>query len=111
MSELIPGMLLRVYIGESDHHEGRPLYQVLVELVRQQGLAGATVLRGVEGFGTHSRIHTARILRLAEDLPLVIEVVDRPERINAFLPVLKEVLPGGLVTVSDVEMGDYTAKD
>ena len=111
MSELISGRLLRIYVGESDHHQGRALYQVLVELVREQGLAGATVLRGVEGFGAHSRIHTARILRLAEDLPLVIEVIDVPERIEAFLPVLAEVLPGGLVTVTEVQMADYTRKD
>jgi len=76
------GQLLRVFIGESDRSGGRPLYEAIVRKARERGLAGATVLRGLEGFGAKSRIHTAKILRLSEDLPIVIEIVDRPERIE-----------------------------
>ncbi|HEY6053260.1 MAG TPA: DUF190 domain-containing protein, partial [Gaiellaceae bacterium] len=80
------GKLLRIFVGESDRHEGKPLYQAIVERVRREGLAGATVIRGVEGFGADSRIHTSRILRLSEDLPVLIEIVDTPEKIDAILP-------------------------
>ena len=91
--------LLRVFIGESDKFEGRPLYEVIVLEARQRGMAGATVLRGLMGFGAHSRLHTAKILRLSEDLPIVVEIVDKPERIEAFLPRLDEIIDEGLVTV------------
>jgi uncharacterized protein len=102
-----PGKWMRIYIGESDRWHGKPLYQALVELLRREGLAGATVLRGVEGFGGHSRIHTARVLRLSEDLPLVVEVVDRAERIEAILPQIDAMVSEGLVTIMDVDVLMY----
>jgi PII-like signaling protein len=105
-----PGKWLRVYIGESDKWHGRPLYQAVVELLRREGLAGATVLRGVEGFGAHSRIHTARILRLSEDLPMVIEVIDRAERIEAVLPKLDAMIGDGLITLIDVNVVTYRTR-
>lgn len=101
------GKLLRIFIGESDTYQGRPLYQAIVRRVREEGLAGATVLRGIEGFGRHSRIHTSRILRLSEDLPLVIEIVDTEERIARVLPILDEMIGEGLVTVETVEIIAY----
>ena len=95
--------LLRIFIGESDRHGGKPLHEALVALARGEGLAGATVLRGIEGFGASSRVHTARILRLADDLPLVVEIVDTPEKIDAFLPKL-DAIGKGLVTLENVEV-------
>jgi PII-like signaling protein len=105
------GKLLRIFIGESDRWHGKPLYQVLVERFREAGLAGATVVRGIEGYGARSRLHTARILRLSEDLPLVIEVVDREDRIRSVLPALDELIGEGLVTLEDVEILAYRAGD
>lgn len=99
--------LLRVFIGESDKRGGRPLYEVIVEEARRRGLAGATVLRGTLGFGANSRIHTAKILRLSEDLPMVIEIVDAPERIAAFLPDLDAMIGEGLVTLERVRLIAY----
>jgi PII-like signaling protein len=93
------GQLLRIFIGESDRHQGLPLYEAIVREARKHGLAGATVFRGMEGFGANSRIHTARILRLSEDLPLVVEIVDTEERIQAFLPLLDGMVKEGLATV------------
>ena len=93
------GMLLRVFIGESDKHNGRPLYEVIVGEARRRGLAGATVWKGFMGFGAHSRMHTAKILELSQDLPIVIEIVDANDRIEAFLPVLDGLVGEGLVTV------------
>ena len=98
------GVLARIYVGESDRWEGRPLYEAIVQLALEKGLAGATVLRGVAGFGGHSQIHTARILRLAEDLPMVIELVDRREAIEALLPELEPMLGDGLITLERVQM-------
>lgn len=89
---------LRIYIGESDKVGGRLLFEVVVEEARKAGLAGATVLRGLSGFGANSRVHTATILRLSEDLPVIIEIVDRPEKIDAFLPRLDGMIREGLVT-------------
>jgi len=106
-----PGKILRVYIGESDTWHGRPLYQAIVRRLREQGLAGATVLRGIEGFGAHSRLHTARILRLSDDLPIVIEVVDREDRVREVLPILDEMVTEGLVTIEDVEVLVYRAPE
>jgi hypothetical protein len=103
------GKLLRVFIGESDKHGHKPLYQAIVEMLREEGLAGATVLRGIEGFGARSRLHTARILRLSEDLPVVIEVADRAERIEAVLPKLDEMVTEGMVTLERVEIVAYRA--
>src|SRR5882724_6870530 len=91
--------LLRIYIGESDKWQHRPLYEAIVLKAREVHLAGATVLRGPMGFGRASRLHTAKILRLSTDLPIVIEIVDGEEKINAFLPVLKPMIGGGLVTL------------
>jgi PII-like signaling protein len=93
------GSLLRVFIGESDRWQGRPLYEAIVQEARGRGLAGATVFKGAEGFGAHSRVHTSRILRLSADLPVLIEIVDTEEKIEAFLPVLDGMVQEGLVTV------------
>jgi hypothetical protein len=101
------GKLLRIFIGESDTWHGKPLYQAIVERVRAEGLAGATVLRGIEGFGADSRIHTSRILRLSEDLPVVIEIVDTEEQIAGILPVLDEMVAEGMVTLERVEIIAY----
>ena len=101
------GKLLRLFIGESDTWHGKPLYQAIVERVRGDGLAGATVIRGIEGFGSSSRLHTSRILRLSEDLPVVIEIVDTAERIDAVLPVLDEMVSEGMVTVERVDVIAY----
>ncbi len=99
--------LLRIFIGESDRCDGRPLYEAIVQEARQAGLAGATVLRGILGFGAHSRIHSAKILRLSEDLPVVIEIVDRPDRIAEFLPKLDAMIGEGLVTLEKVRIIAY----
>jgi PII-like signaling protein len=98
------GLLLRIFVGESDKRDGRPLYEVIVEEARRRGLAGATVLRGVMGFGASSRIHTTKILRLSEDLPMVIEIVDEADKINAFLPDLDGMVQEGLVTLERVQI-------
>lgn len=103
------GLLLRVFVGESDTWHGRPLYEAIVRRAREQGLAGATVLRGIEGFGAHSRLHTSRILRLSEDLPVVIEIVDSAERIEAVLPQLDEMISEGLITLERVKIIAYRA--
>lgn len=105
------GRLLRVFIGESDRWEGRPLSEAIVRLARQAGLAGATVLRGLEGFGARSRVHTARILRLSEDLPIIVEIVDRRERIDAILPELDRMVGEGLITIEDVHVIAYRHGD
>lgn len=101
------GLLIRIFIGESDRHEGMPLYQWIVRKARSEGLAGATVLRGVEGFGASSRLHTTKILRLSEDLPMVVEIVDREDRVHPFLEVLDGVVEQGLVTVERVDVRFY----
>lgn len=106
-----PGRWLRVYIGESDRWQGRPLFQAIVEMLRREGIAGATVLRGIEGFGAHSHVHTARVLRLSEDLPLVIDVVDTAERIDRVLPLLDGMVAEGLITVMDVTVVKYRHRD
>ncbi len=102
-----PATLLSIYIGESDKWHGKPLATALVERMRTEGIAGATVTRGVEGFGANSRIHSAHILRLSEDLPLVVHVVDRKDRIAAILPLVDEMVGDGLVTLADVEVVHY----
>jgi len=101
--------LLRIFIGESDRHHGRPLYEVIVEEARARGMAGATVLRGARGFGAHSRLHTARILRLSEDLPMVIEIVDSEEKIRTLLPHLDQMVEEGLITLEKVQVIKYRA--
>ena len=103
------GYLLRVFIGESDRHGHQPLYESIVLQAREAGLAGATVLRGVMGFGKHSILHTAKILRLSEDLPMIIEIVDSLEKIEKFLPVLDHLIKDGLVTIEKVRVIHYRA--
>jgi len=100
-------VLLRIFIGESDSWEHKPLYEAIVLKARELHLAGATVLRGPMGFGKSSRLHTAKILRLSMDLPLVIEIVDSEEKINAFLPELDKMIGGGLVTLEKVKVIEY----
>ncbi|HTI99587.1 MAG TPA: DUF190 domain-containing protein [Dongiaceae bacterium] len=100
-------LLLRIYIGESDKWEHRPLYEAIVLRAREAGLAGATVLRGPMGFGKASRLHTAKILRLSMDLPLVVEIVDAEDKLNAFLPTLTQMVGGGLVTLEKVRVVHY----
>ncbi|TMA24941.1 MAG: DUF190 domain-containing protein [Deltaproteobacteria bacterium] len=101
------GHLLRIFVGESDKHGGTPLYQWLVLEARRHGLAGATVLRGIEGFGAHSRLHTAKLLRLSEDLPIVVEIVDTRDKIEAFLPVVDHAIGEGLATLERVQIRFY----
>jgi hypothetical protein len=101
------GYLLRIFVGESDRHGRKPLYEEIVVKAREAGLAGATVLRGVMGFGKHSLIHTAKILRLSDDMPMVIEVVDSREKIENFLPVLDGLITDGLVTLERVSVIQY----
>jgi PII-like signaling protein len=102
-------MLLRVFIGESDRWNHKPLYEAIVLKAREMQMAGATVLRGPMGFGKSSRLHTSKILRLSMDLPLVIEIVDTEEKLNSFLPVLDEMMTRGLVTLEKVRVIDYRA--
>lgn len=101
------GQLLRIVVGESDRHDGRPLYEVIVLKARELGLAGATVTRAVMGFGASSHLHTAKILRLSMDLPMVIEIVDRRANIEKLLPFVDEVVKGGLVTVEKARVLHY----
>ena len=103
------GYLLRIFIGESDRHGHKPLYESIVLQARETGLAGATVLRGVMGFGKNSVLHTAKILRLSEDLPMIVEIVDSLEKIERFLPVLDKLITDGLVTVERVKVIHYRA--
>ena len=100
-------VLLRIFIGENDDFQGKPLYEAIVLKAREQHLAGATVLRGPMGFGKSSRLHTSKILRLSEDLPLVIEIVDSEEKIRGFLPVLDRMMTSGLVTLEKVQVLQY----
>ena len=100
-------VLLRLFLGESDRREGMPLYEAIVQRARTEGLAGATVLRGIEGFGANSRIHRASILRLSEDLPIVVEIVDEREKIERFLAVLDPWIEDGLATLERVQVVLY----
>ncbi len=104
------GKLLRILIGEADTWHGRPLYQAIVRRVREEGLAGATVVRGIEGFGATSTLHTTRILQLSTDLPVVIEIVDTEERIDRMLPILDEMVADGLITVEKVHVITYRGR-
>jgi hypothetical protein len=101
------GLLLRIYIGESDRFEGRPLVSALIERARREGLAGATAIRGLEGFGKHSLIHSANILRLSSDLPVLIEIADTEEKIEAFLPIVERMVPEGMATLEKVRILFY----
>jgi PII-like signaling protein len=104
-------MLLRIFIGESDRWNHQPLYEAIVLKAREKHLGGATVLRGPMGFGKSSRMHTAKILRLSMDLPIVIEIVDSEEKIQAFLPALEEMMSGGMVTLERVQVIEYRHVD
>ena len=105
-----PAKLLRIHIGESDRYEGRPLHLALMELFQAKGIAGTTVLRGVEGFGASNHLHTTRILSLSDDLPIVITIIDTAERIDAFVPELEELITEGLVIIDDVHVVRYVGR-
>jgi len=104
MSLPTEGKLLRIFIGENDHWHGKPLYEAIVLEARKRGLAGATVIKGFMGFGAHSRIHTAKLLELSQDLPIVVEIVDAPEKIEAFMPDLEQMVGDGLITLERAEV-------
>jgi uncharacterized protein len=101
------GKLVRIFVGESDRWHHEPLFEAIVRPAREAGLAGATVVRGIEGFGASSHLHTTRILRLSEDLPIVIEIVDQEDRVNAFLPIIDEMVGDGMVTIENVQIVAY----
>ena len=105
------GSLLRIFIGESDRHAGKPLYEWLVLAARERGLAGATVLRGIMGYGAHSRLHTFKIERLSADLPIVVEIVDTRERLEAFLAEIDPAISEGLATLEKAYVHFYRARD
>jgi len=104
------GHLLRIFVGEADKYDGMPLYEWLVKTAREQGLAGATVLRGLAGFGAHSRVHTAKILRLSNNLPIIIEIVDTIDKIEAFLPLVDRAVSEGLATLEKVQIRLYRSE-
>ena len=103
-------VLMRIFIGEADKHDGKPLYHKIVELLRHEKIAGATVLRGISGFGPSNHVHTAHILSLSQDLPIVIEVVDGRENIDRVMPMIDEMVGGGLITLEDVKVVRYAPK-
>ena len=103
------GMLLRIFVGETDRVHGKSLYEQIVLKARELGLAGATVVRGVMGFGANSRVHSAKILRLSEELPIVVEIVDTRDKIEAFMPIIDGAITEGLATIEDVEIKFYRA--
>jgi PII-like signaling protein len=105
------GYLLRIFIGESDHWHGKPLYEAIVMKARELHLAGATVVRGPMGFGANSRLHTTKILRLSEDLPMIIEIVDAKEKIDQLMPHIDEMVQEGLVTLEKVQVIQYRANE
>jgi uncharacterized protein len=105
-----PALLVRIYIGEATHVDGKPLYQVIVAFLRERDMAGATVLRGIEGFGANAHLHTTRLLRLSEDLPVLIEVVDEEARVRAVLPALDQLVGDGLITIEKVEVLAYRGR-
>ncbi|MBW3663673.1 MAG: DUF190 domain-containing protein [Actinobacteria bacterium] len=111
MEDLEDGVLLRIFVGEDDEHEGRPLYEAIVLALREHGLAGATVFRGVMGFGRSSVVHTSKVLRLSEDLPIVIECVDRRATVERVLPVLDGMIEDGLVTLEAADVRVYRGRE
>jgi hypothetical protein len=111
MKRLSEGVLLRIFIGDSDRVEGQPLYQVLIDRARARGLAGATVLHGPMGYGRHSRVHTAKLVELSADLPIVIELVDSEDAINGYLTEVDELVLEGLVTLEKVRIVNYDPPD
>ena len=104
-----PALIVRIYIGEADRHGSKPLYQAIVEMLRERGVAGATVLRGIEGFGANAHLHTTRLLRLSEDLPIVIEAIDEEARLRAVLPDVDAMVGDGLITIEPIEVLAYRA--
>jgi len=110
MSLPTEGKLLRIFMGESDRWDGKPLYEAIVLEARKRGLAGATVIKGFMGFGAHSRIHTAKLLELSQDLPIIVEIVDAPEKIEAFMPDLEKMIGDGLITIERAEVLLYRSK-
>jgi uncharacterized protein len=111
MSQLLDAVLIRVYISETTKFEGKPLYELIVQKARELNLAGATVIRGILGFGAHSRIHTAKLLELSEDLPLVVEIVDTEENVNKLMPFLDSTIKEGLITLEKIKMIRYRKED
>lgn len=103
-------VLMRIFIGENDRYEGRPLYDALVEMFRKEGFAGATVLRGISGFGAHSVYHTQKLLALSSDLPLIVEVVDSQSKIDAIMPRIDQMMDGGLITLENATVIRYNGK-
>ncbi|HXV28603.1 MAG TPA: DUF190 domain-containing protein [bacterium] len=104
------GKLLRIFIGEADKWQGRPLYEEIIHLAKKEGMAGATAIKGFMGFGCKSHLHTAKLLRLSEDLPVVVEMVDSEEKISRFLPRLDEMVKEGLMTLEKVSVVMYRAE-
>jgi hypothetical protein len=104
------GVLLRVFIGEADKHNGKPLYEEIITIARKQNLAGATAIKGIMGFGCKSHMHTAKLLRLSEDLPIIIEIVDAKDKIDDFLPLLDNMVKEGLITLEKANVIFYKAK-
>jgi uncharacterized protein len=111
MKPLEDAVLIRIHVGEAERSGSKPLYEAIVLKAREQGLAGATVLRGPMGFGEHSQIHSAKVLRLSSDLPVVVEIVDAPNKINAFLPVLDSMMGSGLITLEKIQVLHYGGND
>jgi uncharacterized protein len=111
MKPLEDAVLIRIHVGEAERAGSKPLYEAIVLKAREQGLAGATVLRGPMGFGEHSQIHSAKVLRLSQDLPVVIEIVDAPDKVNAFLPVLDSMMGSGLITLEKIQVLHYGGND
>jgi PII-like signaling protein len=101
------GRLLRIFVGENHRHHGLPLFEAIIQKAREKGLAGATVLKGAEGYGVHKKIHTHKLLELAEEMPIIIEIVDVAEKIESFLPLLDEMIKEGTVTLEEVKLIRY----
>jgi PII-like signaling protein len=111
MSQLLDATLIRIFISETSKFEGKPLYEIIVQKARELNLAGATVLRAILGFGAHSKIHTAKLLELSEDLPIVIEIVDTEENVNRLMPFLDNTIKEGLITLEKIKMIQYRKED
>lgn len=111
METIEDGRLLRIFVGEDDRHDGVPLFEAIVRLLREEGLAGTTVLRGIAGFGRSSVVHTSHLLRMSEDLPIVIECVDTAERVEAVLPALDALIDEGLITLERVDVRIYRGRE
>ena len=111
MKQQSQGKLLRIFMSENDRHEGRPLYEWIIRQADMQHLAGATVLRGLEGFGAHSHLHTAKVLRMSSDLPIIIEIADTEENINRFYSIIESVLEEGIVTIENIKITYFRKTD